>query len=264
MGRIREGIFSETPPTPAPTRAANRDDRRGRTCSGCEDKVRGRRTRGRDRRREVRRWHRRNREDVASAPPPPRLQRRNSQERQGHGAPPPRQQQQQQRQQEPADAAASNPGQYFSTPAPVVRRSKPDAEGEYAAKASTGPPGLRDDVDGSRHRASELYPGQHRIICPTCNGGSSGERSLAVHVEDDGKSAQWCCHRANCEWSGGTSTDGRSRASRGTDSAVSNRRVAKPKLPAPEDLQRIGPGEMTPAAATSSWSGDAQGARNVV
>ena len=184
-----------------------------------------------------------------SAPPPPPRQQQQSQARQGHGAPPPRQQQQQQRQQEPADAAASNPGQYFSTPAPVVRRSKPDAEGEYAAKASTGPPGLRDALMDHGIVLQSYTPGQHRIICPTCNGGSSRERSLAVHVEDDGKSAQWCCHRANCEWSGGTSADGRSRASRGTDSAVSNRRVAKPKLPAPEDLQRIGPGEMTPAAA---------------
>jgi twinkle protein len=26
-------------------------------------------------------------------------------------------------------------------------------------------------------------PGQHRIICPMCNGGSNGERSLAIKIE---------------------------------------------------------------------------------
>jgi twinkle protein len=46
--------------------------------------------------------------------------------------------------------------------------------------------------------------------------------------------------------------DGRTRASKGADGATSNRRVAKPKLPAPEDLQRIGPGEMT--AAATKWA----------
>ena len=127
---------------------------------------------------------------------------------------------------------------HFSTPAPVVHRSKPDAEGEYAQQGSTGPPGLRDALMDHRIVLQSYTPGQHRIICPTCNGGSTGERSLAVHVEDDGKSAAWMCHRANCEWSGGTGMDGRTRASKGADGATSNRRVAKPKLPAPEDLQR--------------------------
>jgi len=143
----------------------------------------------------------------------------------------------------------SNNGQYFATPAPVVKRSKPEEEGEYAAPENTGPPGLRDAMMESGIVLQSYTPGQHRIICPTCNGGSTGERSLAVNIEDCGKRAQWMCHRANCEWTGGTDTSGRSRAPRGSDGAISNRRVAKPKLPAPEDLQRIGPGTMTPAAA---------------
>ena len=141
---------------------------------------------------------------------------------------------------------------HFSTPAPVVHRSRPDAEGEYAAQESTGPPGLRDALMDQGIVLQSYTPGQHRIICPTCNGGSTGERSLAVHIEDDGKSAAWCCHRANCEWTGGTSKEGRQRASKGADGAASNRRVAKPKLPDPADLQRIGPGNMTPAA--TKWS----------
>jgi len=158
--------------------------------------------------------------------------------------------------QKPGGAAAQSAvksknsnGQYFATPAPVVKRSKPEEEGEYAAPENTGPPGLRDAMMESGIVLQSYTPGQHRIICPTCNGGSTGERSLAVNIEDCGKRAQWMCHRANCEWTGGTDTSGRSRAPRGSDGAISNRRVAKPKLPAPEDLQRIGPGTMTPAAA---------------
>ena len=185
------------------------------------------------------------RRGTPAAPPPPQGGQRTPS---SYNRPPPQQQQTgrpTQQQQQPQQ-------QHFSTPAPVVQRAKPTAEGEYAAQESTGPPGLRDALMDHGIVLQSYTPGQHRIICPTCNGGSTGERSLAVHVEDDGKSAQWHCHRANCEWSGGTGSDGRQRASRGADSATSNRRVAKPKLPASEDLQRIGPGEMTPSA--TKWS----------
>jgi twinkle protein len=125
-------------------------------------------------------------------------------------------------------------------------------------------------------------PGQHRIVCPSCGGGSNGERSLAVLVEDDGASAAWMCHRASCEWTGGSNVADGARGGRGGagDSsslfAASSRRpksasaganthvgtgmrrggsldgdsrvVSNPKLPSPDALERIGPGEVTSAA----------------
>lgn len=51
--------------------------------------------------------------------------------------------------------------------------------------------------------ASELGDGETvREVCPFCNGGSSGERSLNVTV--DGGAILWNCHRASCLESGGT------------------------------------------------------------
>ena len=105
-------------------------------------------------------------------------------------------------------------------------------------------------------------PGQHRIVCPSCGGGSNGERSLAVRIEDDGAHAAWMCHRATCEWTGGTSvTDARggggharAEASEGSNTHVGTgmRRGSgaggAPKLPPPDALERVGPGAMTPAA----------------
>ena len=116
-------------------------------------------------------------------------------------------------------------------------------------------------------------PGQHRIVCPMCGGGSTAERSLAVHVDDDGSGCQWMCHRATCEWTGGASTADarpsfgagpgrnvdangeRSSAVFGSGSGASvgtgmSRRAGSgpggvPKLPAPESLERVGPGALT-------------------
>ncbi len=116
-------------------------------------------------------------------------------------------------------------------------------------------------------------PGQHRIVCPMCGGGSTAERSLAVHVDDDGSGCQWMCHRATCEWTGAASTADarpsfgagpgrnvdangeRSSAVFGSGSGASvgtgmSRRAGSgpggaPKLPAPESLERVGPGALT-------------------
>lgn len=46
-------------------------------------------------------------------------------------------------------------------------------------------------------------PGTVRGICPECDGGSSGELSLAVTIpEEPGTPAIWICHRAKCGWKG--------------------------------------------------------------
>jgi twinkle protein len=94
-----------------------------------------------------------------------------------------------------------------------------------------------------------------------------------VQIEDDGASAVWLCHRATCEWTGGSSVaDGggggggksggaaakkgrREGGNRGSGTAVGTgmRRGAGAggavKLPPAEALERIGPGTLTRAAA---------------
>jgi twinkle protein len=52
----------------------------------------------------------------------------------------------------------------------------------------------------SLHRYS---PGEHRVLCPKCEGGSQGEKSLSVTIDADKKSAKWNCFRASCGYSGG-------------------------------------------------------------
>ena len=102
-------------------------------------------------------------------------------------------------------------------------------------------------------------PGQHRIVCPSCGGGSNGERSLAVHIEADGREAQWMCHRATCEWTGGSSVadakggfkgrTGTNESAMGSNTSVGTGMSRRPgagaggavKLPPPESLERVGP-----------------------
>ncbi|XP_051128290.1 twinkle homolog protein, chloroplastic/mitochondrial-like isoform X2 [Andrographis paniculata] len=56
-------------------------------------------------------------------------------------------------------------------------------------------------------------PGQHKLICPKCEGGSTSEKSLALHISEDRSSAVWLCHRATCGWKGGTDTFGNGKSS---------------------------------------------------
>ncbi|KAK7246188.1 hypothetical protein RIF29_41048 [Crotalaria pallida] len=48
-------------------------------------------------------------------------------------------------------------------------------------------------------------PGQYsHLLCPDCEGGESGEKSLSLYIEQDGGSAVWVCHRGKCGWKGST------------------------------------------------------------
>ncbi|MFS7988265.1 putative DNA helicase [Helianthus anomalus] len=48
-------------------------------------------------------------------------------------------------------------------------------------------------------------PGQtYGLHCPMCNGGSTGEKKLALFISDDGNAATWNCFRAKCGWKGKT------------------------------------------------------------
>ncbi|KAK7329649.1 hypothetical protein VNO77_23821 [Canavalia gladiata] len=48
-------------------------------------------------------------------------------------------------------------------------------------------------------------PGQYNhLLCPECQGGDSGEKSLSLYIAPDGGSAVWVCFRAKCGWKGST------------------------------------------------------------
>ncbi|KAI3455895.1 hypothetical protein Pfo_012558 [Paulownia fortunei] len=48
-------------------------------------------------------------------------------------------------------------------------------------------------------------PGQYNgLICPSCRGGDSQEKSLSLHITEDGGAAVWTCFRAKCGWKGTT------------------------------------------------------------
>ncbi|CAL9216828.1 unnamed protein product [Arabidopsis halleri] len=58
--------------------------------------------------------------------------------------------------------------------------------------------------------AENCPPGQSSgLICPTCEGGNSGEKSLSLFIAPDGSSATWNCFRGKCGLKGGVRADGR-------------------------------------------------------
>lgn len=57
-------------------------------------------------------------------------------------------------------------------------------------------------------------PGEHRVVCPQCQGGSQGEKSLSVSIDDDKLTAKWNCFRASCGYAGGCNVGQSSSSSR--------------------------------------------------
>jgi twinkle protein len=148
------------------------------------------------------------------------------------------------------------------TPQSASSTSYNEDEEDYSAPRSTGPTALRDLLLEKRIVMQSYTPGQHREMCPQCDGGSSGERSLAVRIEPGGRQAVYVCHRATCEWSGAADLDfvpgkgkGSPSAAKGgkTSSSTGNTNnqrtiLKKPNLPKPEDLKRVGPGAIDESA----------------
>ncbi|XP_042020452.1 twinkle homolog protein, chloroplastic/mitochondrial-like isoform X1 [Salvia splendens] len=76
-------------------------------------------------------------------------------------------------------------------------------------------------IDGS-----SCMPGQYNgLVCPSCKGGESNEKSLSLHVDEDGGAAVWTCFRAKCGWKGAT------RAFAGVNSTYSTMNKTKTKQP---------------------------------
>ena len=168
-------------------------------------------------------------------------------------------------------APAPRPTEANSSPAAPGVPPPPPASQRLPERS---PIALRDVLMEKAIVLQSYTPGQHRIVCPSCGGGSNGERSLAVHIEPDGATAQWMCHRATCEWTGGSSLadvptkgkTGRTPVRERSGAAGSNTAVGTGmskrigagvggavKLPNPDSLERIGEGEVTDAAR--EWGG---------
>lgn len=66
---------------------------------------------------------------------------------------------------------------------------------------------LRDLLQEEGITAQQYFPGQHRLHCNRCNGGSTGEKSLSLNIDPSGRVAKWVCHRATCGWQGAVGLD---------------------------------------------------------
>lgn len=59
---------------------------------------------------------------------------------------------------------------------------------------------IRDLLQSFSVTLREYTAGEHRTICPHCQGGSTQEKSLAVSISADGQEFKCLCHRATCGW----------------------------------------------------------------
>ena len=120
---------------------------------------------------------------------------------------------QQQQQQQRAAAAAP-----FSQPAgrpagqqparPPSSKAASGGSGQQEVDGDPAPPraSLRDMLNEQRLRPAAYAPGEYRLTCPECGGGSTGEKSLGLTIAPEGRSAVWNCFRATCGWKGAADT----------------------------------------------------------
>lgn len=74
-------------------------------------------------------------------------------------------------------------------------------------QSSASDSSIRNLLDQYNIKLPSYSPGTYRMICPKCNGGSSGELSFSVTIDDTGKSAVWHCFRGSCEYAGAAHLD---------------------------------------------------------
>ncbi|CAM6106005.1 unnamed protein product [Calypogeia fissa] len=128
-----------------------------------------------------------------------------------------------------------------------------------ASLAQGSGPVARDAVKNARNRLQkegihlpEYSPGDYRIVCPECDGGSNREKSLSVTIDENGF-AVWNCFRGNCGWRGpakrqgnatkaraqggeGLTTNGSAKASTSSKSPVAKVRHTPQSLKIKPDL----------------------------
>lgn len=95
---------------------------------------------------------------------------------------------------------ATQQQQPLSSPPPAP--SAPPAEEPPSSRHS-----IRDALNEQRIFLSTYAPGSYRIKCPKCAGGSKGETSFGITIDDDSKSAVWQCFRSTCGFAGSAHVD---------------------------------------------------------
>ncbi|GFP95926.1 twinkle homolog protein chloroplastic/mitochondrial [Phtheirospermum japonicum] len=64
---------------------------------------------------------------------------------------------------------------------------------------------LRQKLQAIGIHGESYLPGQYNaLLCPSCKGGDSGEKSLSLNISPSGGQAAWTCFRAKCGWRGAT------------------------------------------------------------
>ena len=73
-----------------------------------------------------------------------------------------------------------------------------------SSSPSTTRVSIRDALNQQKIFIPNYAPGSYRAKCPKCNGGTKGEASFSITIDDDSKSAVWQCFRSTCGFSGST------------------------------------------------------------
>ena len=62
---------------------------------------------------------------------------------------------------------------------------------------------MRDGLLARGITLKRYSPGEQRMVCPKCGGGSSAEHCFSITIDPDGQTAKWKCFRATCGFQGG-------------------------------------------------------------
>ncbi|KAB2028713.1 hypothetical protein ES319_D05G114800v1 [Gossypium barbadense] len=90
---------------------------------------------------------------------------------------------------------------FYSLPSPSVSSPSPDVEDQPSDTRSLQI--LNHKLKQLGIDITECVAGrENRLMCPSCNGGKSGELSLSLFINLHGYSASWLCFRAKCGWKG--------------------------------------------------------------
>ena len=62
---------------------------------------------------------------------------------------------------------------------------------------------MRDGLLARGITLKRYSPGEQRLVCPKCGGGSSAEHCFSITIDPDGQTSKWKCFRATCGFQGG-------------------------------------------------------------
>jgi len=85
--------------------------------------------------------------------------------------------------------------------------SPTDAAAAAQETSSSSRLSIRDALNQQHIFLPSYAPGTYRMHCPKCKGGSNGEQSFSVTVEEQSKSAMWNCFRSTCGYAGSSHVD---------------------------------------------------------